>query len=141
MTTEELCAANPGLSISNFRTGEVIVIPTKEQEQKESPAVTTQQVKEEKQLTIVGIHKVKRKESIESICEEYSITKEDLIKANPVLKDKKLKRKMELHIPAPSAKEQPAQETIAQEEEKESALPYTKGINDDKVLNDPSARV
>ena len=135
VTTEELCAANPGLSISNFRTGEVIVIPTKEQEQKESPAVTTQQMKEEKQLTIVGIHKVKRKESIESICEEYSITKEDLIKANPVLKDKKLKRKMELHIPAPSAKEQPAQETIAQEEEKEIALPYTKGINDDKVLN------
>ena len=135
VTTEELCAANPGLSISNFRTGEVIVIPTKEQEQKESPAVTTQQMKEEKQLTIVGIHKVKRKESIESICEEYSITKEDLIKANPVLKDKKLKRKMELHIPAPSAKEQPAQETITQEEEKEIALPYTKGINDDKVLN------
>ena len=135
VTTEELCAANPGLSISNFRTGEVIVIPTKEQEQKESPAVTTQLVKEEKQLTIVGIHKVKRKESIESICEEYSITKEDLIKANPILKDKKLKRKMELHIPAPSAKEQPAQETIAQEEEKEIALPYTKGINDDKVLN------
>ncbi len=135
VTTEELCAANPGLSINNFRTGEVIVIPTKEQDKKDTPTVATQQTKDEKQLTIVGIHKVKRKESIESICEEYSITKEDLIKANPILKEKKLKRKMELHIPAPSAKEQPAQEIVAKEEKKEIIQHYSKGINDDKVLN------
>ena len=42
---------------------------------------------------------------------------------------------MELHIPAPSAKEQPAQEIVAKEEKKEIIQHYSKGINDDKVLN------
>ena len=137
ITTEELCAANPGLSINNFRAGEVIVIPIKESEEaKASEKVqATQPVLDEKEPVIATTHKVKRKESIESICEEYGITPQELIKANPVLKEKKLKRKMVLNIPAPSRKTEPAQhETIIQQKE-EFVETISKGINNDKELN------
>ena len=136
VTTDELCAANPGLSINNFRTGEVIVIPTKSEKENRDIAPAAPQNKKEKRVTIVGTHKVKRKESIESICRMYNITPEDLFKANPSLKEKKLKRKMELYIPAPSVKE----ETVAKEENPKEQIAeieksISKGINDDKVLN------
>ena len=137
VTTDELCAANPGLSINNFRTGEVIVIPTKCEENKSSVKAATPQAKgEEKKITITGIHTVQRKESIESICEQYGITKQELIEANPELKEKKLKRKMELRIPAPQAKEKPVIkiETV-HEQKQEIAKAVSKGINDDRELN------
>ena len=136
VTTDELCAANPGLSINNFRAGETIVIPVKGNTAKDSttPAAPRQSPNEEKKPVIVGTHKVQRRESIESICKIYGITQEELIKANPVLQETKLKRKMVLHIPAPSAR--PAEKEIAVEEKKqEIAKTINKGINDDKVLN------
>ena len=136
VTTEELCAANPGLSISNFRAGEIIIIPTKESDSNNNAkkSVLSKTIEENVQ-TIVGTHKVKRKESIESICKEYNITKEDLIKANPILKEKKLKRKMELNIPAPSVKGKTPTNEKSVEKEKKIEKIISKGINDDKVLN------
>lgn len=136
VTTDELCAANPGLSINNFRTGETIIIPVKGNAAKDSaaPVAPRQSSYEEKKPVIVGTHKVQRKESIESICKIYGITQEELIKANPVLQETKLKRKMVLHIPAPSAR--PAEKEIAIEEKKQEIVEtINKGINDDKVLN------
>lgn len=136
VTTDELCAANPGLSINNFRTGETIIIPVKGNAAKDSaaPVAPRQSSYEEKKPVIVGTHKVQRKESIESICKIYGITQEELIKANPVLQETKLKRKMVLHIPAPSAR--PAEKEIAVEEKKQEIVEtINKGINDDKVLN------
>ena len=136
VTTDELCAANPGLSINNFRAGETIVIPVKGNTAKDSatPAAPRQSPNEEKKPVIVGTHKVQRRESIESICKIYGITQEELIKANPVLQETKLKRKMVLHIPAPSAR--PAEKEIAVEEKKQEIVEtINKGINDDKVLN------
>ena len=136
ITTDELFAANPGLSPSNFRTGEVIVIPTKNDESKQDVKPAAPQVKkEEVQQTIVCTHKVKRKESIESICEKYGITKEELLKANPILTKKKLKRKMVLDIPAPTVKEEPVEQQFVQEKEKEITRTFSKGINNDNVLN------
>lgn len=137
ITTEELCAANPGLSINNFRAGEVIVIPTKESEEaKASEKVqATQPVPDEKEPVIATTHKVKRKESIESICEEYGITPQELIKANPILKEKKLKRKMVLNIPTPSRKTEPAQHETIIQQKKEFVETISKGINNDKELN------
>ena len=138
VTTEELCAANPGLSINNFRTGETIVIPMKESAttQENAVAATAQQSKDDKKPVIVSTHKVQRKENMESICMMYGITKEDLIKANPILQEKKLKRKMELNIPAPTIKPEPAEkEESAKEQKQEIAKAINKGINDDKVLN------
>ncbi len=135
VTTDELCAANPGLSINNFRAGEVIVIPVKGE--KESEATTAPQAnREKKQSNIIGIHKVQRKETIESICELHGITREELIEANPVLKEKRLKRKMELSIPAPMVKERPAvKDAVVQEHKEHIEKVVSKGINDDKVLN------
>ena len=45
------------------------------------------------------IHKVKRRETIYSICREYGITEEELIAANPELKTEKLKRGKYIRIP------------------------------------------
>lgn len=136
VTTDELCAANPGLSINNFRTGEVIIIPTKEQIKEEDTAkLDIPQKEEEKLPVIVGTHKVQRKENIGSICEMYNITQEDLIKVNPILKEQKLKRKMVLNIPEPSIKEKPTCLETVQETKQEIENAVPKGINDDKVLN------
>ena len=137
VTTDELCAANPGLSINNFRTGETIIIPTKEQLKDEKTATpdTPQNKEEEKLPVIVGTHKVQRKENIESICEMYNITQEDLIKVNPILKEQKLKRKMELNIPEPSTKAKPELQETTQEDQVEIETALPKGINEDKILN------
>ena len=106
-----ICEANPGLSISNFRVGEVVLIPKSETIEKPS-------IKEEK----IGIkkttktHKVKRGEDIEEICAKYNITEEELFAANPGLKKGKLKRNRILNIPV---KEETAKNTVKKEEEKE----------------------
>ena len=137
VTTDELCAANPGLSINNFRTGETIIIPTRKQTKDEETVKsdTPQTKEEEKQPVIVGTHKVQRKENIESICKMYNITQEDLIRVNPILKEQKLKRKMELNIPEPSIKAKPTWQETIQEHKAEIEKTVPKGINDDKVLN------
>ena len=135
VTTEELCAANPGLSTNSFRAGEVIVIPTKEQNE-DTTTQAPQTRSEEKKPTIIGIHKVQRKETIESICALYGITKEELIKVNPELLEKRLKRKMELNIPVPTVKETPATRVeIIKEQKEHIEKVVSKGINDDKELN------
>ena len=152
VTIDEICAANPGLSINNFRAGEVVVIPSENKDKIEQPTaevkvtipvikeIAKKQKEEEKPQIIIGTHKVKRRESIESICKDYNITREELIRANPVLKKKKLKRKMVLDIPAPSANKD-AIVKIDSEKEKsekpieESVEKTSKGFKDDGVLN------
>ena len=124
VTIEEICDVNPGLSKNNFRAGEEIIIPTKQatQKQEEQKVAVSVEPETEKEQTIIGTHKVKRKDNIESICEKYNITKEELIRANPILKEKKMKRKMVLNIPAPSTDSKNVyieEETIEKEEEKE----------------------
>ena len=151
VTTDEICAANPGLSINNFKAGEVIVIPDKLQIQEEAAiyVVATEpeiaKKNEEKELKIVGTHTVKRKEDIESICEEYGITAEELIKANPELKDQKLKRKMVLNIPTAASSsvyvniekdaQIQAEAPINHEPQIEEVKISPKGNNGDNVLN------
>ena len=100
VTTQAICEANPGLSSSNFRSGQVIVIPV----QSQSPVLETSQptVKDEpteKKNDWKDMHKVERKETIYSISREYGITEEELIAANPELKKGKLKRGTFLFIP------------------------------------------
>lgn len=150
VTTDEICAANPGLSINNFRAGEVIIIPTKKQELPKEPKATIKATapepktvakkEQEKPQIIIGTHKVARKESIESICEKYNITSEELIKANPILKEKKLKRKMVLNIPAPSANKDAIvkvddRNDNGQQNKKEADDEFQTGFKDDEVLN------
>lgn len=94
ITPQEICEANPGLSISNFRTGEVVLIPEKKVKEQETAG---QKRKEQKKAKT---HKVKRGESIEDICAIYDITERELKEANPGITDDNLKRNTILTIPA-----------------------------------------
>ncbi|MBQ8271260.1 MAG: LysM peptidoglycan-binding domain-containing protein [Bacteroidaceae bacterium] len=100
----EICEANPGLSINNFRTGEVILIPAgnKAKTQATTPA---QEDKRKKPSRIRTTHKVEKGETIYSISREYGISIEELLTANPELsKTKKLKKKTIVNIPLPASK-------------------------------------
>ena len=105
VSVERICRANPGLSAKNFRIGQVIAIPP---QVKENSGQVTQPVQvqvEPKQETLKpkcrDMHKIKRKETIYSISKMYGITEEELIAANPEIKDKKLKKGKYLCIPYP----------------------------------------
>lgn len=102
VTVEAICNANPGLSESNFRSGQVIIIPAADKTadlpiiQSDQPASQSVVIP---QQSYRDIHKVKRRETIYSICREYGITEEELIAANPELKTEKLKRGKYIRIP------------------------------------------
>lgn len=104
VTVQAICKANPGLSAENFRIGQVIVIPA----QDNTPAQTEQTAQAEpavKQNEWRDMHKVARKETIFSISQQYGITQEELIAANPELKNGKLKKGSFLFIPYPKSQE------------------------------------
>ena len=102
VTVEAICKANPGLSESNFRSGQVIIIPAADKTadlpiiQSDQPASQSVVIP---QQSYRDIHKVKRRETIYSICREYGITEEELIATNPELKTEKLKRGKYIRIP------------------------------------------
>lgn len=105
ISAKAICDANPGLSASNFKIGQVIVIPTEEK------AIVTEQAIAEAPVQVTpqpavkprcrDMHKVKRKETIFSVSREYGITEAELIAANPELKDG-MKKGMFLCIPYPT---------------------------------------
>lgn len=102
VTVEAICKANPGLSESNFRSGQVIIIPAADKTA-DLPIIQSDQSASQSvvipQQSYRDIHKVKRRETIYSICREYGITEEELIAANPELKTEKLKRGKYIRIP------------------------------------------
>ena len=113
VSVERICQANPGLSAKNFRVDQVIAIPPKAKSEQAVAEVVEQvpapQVKEEKkdsplQPKCRDMHRVERKETIYSICKQYGITEEELLEANPEIKDKKLKKGKFLCIPYPKEK-------------------------------------
>ena len=121
VTPEEICNANPGLNKSNFRAGEVILIPaananaTAIATQQQTPAA--QEKKEEtaaSQPETATTHKVEKGETLYSISRKYNITIDELLAANPQIKNKKLKRKSILAIPY-------SQEEIAEKKQQEQA--------------------
>ena len=102
VTAQEICDANPGLSTSNFKVGEVIIIPNQGYKIKNKPieqTVADKDNEEEEEHNAAGTHKVRKGETLYSISKKYNITIEELTAANPVLKEEKLKRKMVLNIP------------------------------------------
>jgi LysM repeat protein len=113
VSVKEICDENPGLSVETFRAGQVIRIP--------AAAITTeQQIGNEETAQIQlevkprcrDIHKVKRKETIFKVSREYGISEQELIEANPELKDG-MKKGQLLCIPYPKTipVELPAKET------------------------------
>lgn len=104
ISAKAICEANPGLSAENFRIGQVILIPLNEEKtvtpsQKESPEMMIQEAVKPK---CKEIHKVKRKETIFSVSREYGISEQELIEANPELKEG-MKKGQLLCIPYPKA--------------------------------------
>lgn len=105
ISVQAICAANPGLDAQNFRTGQVIRIPAKTDDNTLTTSAPTSQPQQPQQSRELrpncrDMHKVKRKETVYSISREYGITEAELIAANPELKgDNKLKRGSFLCIP------------------------------------------
>lgn len=112
VTAQAICDANPGLSASNFRIGQVISIPA--QSAIKQPQENLANAGKDSEANAHSnewrdMHKVARKETIFSISRKYGITQEELIAANPELKNGKLKRGMFLFIPYPAS--QPVKDT------------------------------
>jgi len=143
LTAREICDANPGLSAENFKVGQVIVIPKKQEATAEpvqkvtepAPLVGKQQTEavvekptkqEESKSRYKTEHKVKRKENIYRLSRMYGITELELINANPELKERKLKRGETICIPYSKEELQQMasqQEPIKQPEESTPTTP------------------
>lgn len=135
VTAQAICSANPGLSAENFRVGQVVVIPasTGETDAKaQTPPV--QPAEEEKKDDWQTMHKVKRRETIFSISREYGISEEDLIAANPELKEGKLKRGTFLFIPYPK-QEAKAEKTPAPVIEPTNEELFSQSVTEKKPIN------
>lgn len=90
VSAKDICDANPGLSAENFKAGQVIRIPSKNDTTPvaiptEKPE--TSQIPQGVESQCREIHKVKSKETIFNVSRQYGITEQELIKANPELKD------------------------------------------------------
>ena len=109
VTAQAICRANPGLSATNFKIGQVVRIPRQEtttETGEASPAPTmnkqqtsTANIKEAVKPRCREMHKVQKKETIYTLCRMYGITEEELKQANPELNKKPLKKGMLLCIP------------------------------------------
>ena len=123
VTTQRICQANPGLSARNFRIGQVIAIPVSSVEEPQvadatavsAPVVTEAPKSDPLKPNCRDMHRVDRKETVFSISRQYGITEEELIAANPELRNQKLKKGMFLCIPY--AKEAAGSHTAKQADE------------------------
>ena len=110
VSVERSCQANPGLSAKNFRVDQVIAIPPVAKSEQVSaevvdqlPASPAKVEKKDESLkpNCRDMHRVERKETVYSICKQYGKTEEELLAANPEIKNKKLKKGKFLCIPYP----------------------------------------
>lgn len=103
VSAKEICDLNPGLTADNFQSGTVIRIPKNTTE-----VITTVPVTKESVTTTVpkcrDTHKIKKKETIYSITKKYKITEEELLAANPKLKENGLQKGDVICIPYHSDK-------------------------------------
>ncbi len=111
ISVKELCDANPGLSVDNFKVGQVITIPapsdkdplasTIENAGENAPQEIQTDAQTIKSDTAVykTTHVVKKRETIFRICRNYDITQEEFLEANPDYKYTKLKQGAVVKIP------------------------------------------
>ena len=135
VSANRILLANPGLTSKAFRIGQVILIPSK---QVAAKGDTTQPVVQEENKTVPepkkpkyrDMHKIQRRETVYSISRMYGLTEDELIAANPEIKNKKkLKRGKFLVIPFPKAKKEEAKK----EEMKDTPKSNEELINENKV--------
>ena len=115
VSTQAITDANPGLSAENFRIGQVIRIPHSTQQDIQKELVKRQEeqptIQPEVKPRCKEMHKVKRRETVYSVSRKFGITEEELIRANPELKNG-MKRGSFVCIPYPKAKEDPSKAEI-----------------------------
>ena len=111
ISIKELCDANPGLSVENFKIGQVITIPAPSDEDPIQSTLenagdeTPQQIKNDVETImndtarIKTTHLVKRRETIFRICRNYGITQAEFLAANPEYKYAKLSQGAVVNIP------------------------------------------
>ena len=108
VSAKAICDANPGLSAENFRIGQVIRIPSAAEAIDSTVEAVVAAPSEPAMQPAVkprckDMHKVKRRETIFSVSREYGISEQELIAANPELKNG-MKKGQFLCIPYPSEK-------------------------------------
>ncbi len=99
VTVDAICEANPGLSATNFKAGQVITIPARNSDG-ETVTTPVQPLKSTpKKKTWQDMHKVEKGETLFSIAKLYGLTENELLAENPDINPKKLKRGSFLFIP------------------------------------------
>ena len=111
ISVKELCDANPGLSVENFKVGQVITIPAPSDKDPLAATIENagdnapQHMKDDAQTiqsdTAVykTTHVVKKRETVFRICRNYDITQEEFFQANPEYRYTKLKQGAVVKIP------------------------------------------
>lgn len=135
ITAQKICDANPGLSASNFRIGQVIVIPNANSAELASTAAahTPAPQTDSSKKSWKDMHKVEKKETIFSISRMYGITEDELIAANPELRKGKLKKGTFLFIPYPKESAQKAYQSPSNEQLFQENAQPSKNIQTVKV--------
>lgn len=141
VTVKEICDANPGLSIENFQSGQVIIIPPPSKETLTPPTIIAHDISElpatvsaaAKTLIdtsrIKTTHLVEKRENVYRISKNYGITQEELIEANPILYDTKPRAGSTLNIPYN------AKELTARAESREKAGQIVSTIDNATLFN------
>lgn len=140
ITPQDICAANPGLSISNFRSGEVIMIPLgKKVEARPAPQALTPEIKSttEDTIPIRTIHKVQKGETVYRITHSYGITAEELRAVNPEITKNKLKKNSLIKIPYSAQEiEKMRQQTVTAAAPQSNAEIFAKAMQERESLRD-----
>ena len=111
ISVKELCDANPGLSASNFKIGQVITIPAPSDEDplqstlENAGASTPREIMADVHtinsdtVKYKTTHVVKRRETIFRISRNYGITQDEFLEANPQYRHTKLRQGAVVNIP------------------------------------------
>jgi LysM repeat protein len=100
ISIQAICDYNPGLTAENFKAGEVIRIPRKENVV--SQIATTPKKVESTPPRYQEIHLVKKRETVYSICKKFHITEQELADTNPCIQNGGIKKGDTLYIPYPT---------------------------------------
>ncbi len=125
VTQAELYKYNPELEVSPLQVGQVVRIPKKENVSESGESF--------RPIENYTEHKVRRKETKYSISQQYSITVDELIAANPQLNTQDLQAGSKIRIPVKSATQF---ETKGLLNFKDSLVNKSKNLAKDTVLKD-----
>ncbi len=111
ISVDQLIAANPGLTAENFQTGKTINIPSGKVAAVPVKPVTLAAAKPSNEVAVKPtanvsgqpkckqMYLVDKKSTVYNICQQFSITEEELLSANPQIKKSKIKKGEYICIP------------------------------------------